>query len=408
MLKPLLVLYLCLAAPLFARVEVGIDRLFQPQYFKILEGKRIGLVTNQTGVDAHLRSTVDLIKEGAGPYQLVALFSPEHGIRGAAHAAVLVDDDIHGDRLPIYSLHGVTRRPTEEMLKGIDLILYDIQDVGVRIYTYPSTLYYVMEEAAKRGIEVVVLDRPNPINGVTVDGPLLDPQWRSFIGYIDIPFVHGLTMGELAQFFNAEYQVGCRLTVVPMKGWSREMSFRDTGLVWVPTSPQIPEPDTPLYYASTSILGEACSVVSIGVGTTQPFKVVGAPWIDGERLAQLLSRQNIPGVLFHPFSFTPFFGRFEKQQCSGVRIVITDPAAYRPVTTQFLIMGMIKTLHPNEFKEGCELSDEKRSFLLKAAGSEEVPRIIQSQPYIAWPLAELHQERRDKYLKIREKYLLYR
>jgi uncharacterized protein YbbC (DUF1343 family) len=392
---------------LFARVEVGIDRLFEPQFCKILEGKRIGLVTNQTGVDHQLRSSIDLIKEHAGSYALVALFSPEHGIRGAIQAEGWVDNEVDGESLPIYSLHGETRRPTEEMLKGIDLILYDIQDVGVRPYTYSSTLYYVMEEAAKRNIEVVVLDRPNPINGVTVDGPLLDPEWRSFIGYIDIPFVHGLTIGEMARFFNGEYEIGCRLTVIPLKGWHRKMSYKETGLLWVPTSPHIPEPDTPLYYASTNILGELLSIVSIGVGTTQPFKIVGAPWMDGGRLAALLSKQNLPGVLFHPFSFTPFFGRFEKQECSGIRIVITDPAKYRPVTTQFFIMGMIKTLHPIQFGEGCELTAERRSFLLKAAGSEEFLRIVKAEQYIAWPLAQLHENRRDRYLKIREKYLLY-
>lgn len=403
----LLLTFCLLIAPIYAAVQVGADRLFEPENLKVLEGKRVALVTNQTGIDSRLHSTVDLLKQHSGPYKLVALFSPEHGIQGAIEASAKVDHGVDRDGLPVFSLHGETRRPTEAMLKGVDLIVYDIQDVGVRCYTYPSTLYYVMEEAAKRGIEVVVLDRPNPINGMTVDGPHLDPAWRSFIGYVDVPFVHGMTIGELARFFNGEYKIGCRLSIIPMRGWKREMSFRETGLPWVPTSPQIPEADTPLYYASTVIFGETFSMASIGVGTTLPFKVVGAPWIDGSRLAQALAKQNLPGVLFQPYFFTPFFGRFKGECCGGVRLIVTDPSSYRPVTTQFVLMGMLKSLYPKEFEEGCKLSDDRRAFLAKAAGSEEIFRIIQSERYIAWPLAQLHQKRRDNFLAVRAKYLLY-
>ena len=196
------------------------------------------------------------------------------------------------------------------MLKGIDLLIYDIQDIGSRSYTFLSTLLYVMEEAAKQQIKVMVLDRPNPINGIVMDGPMLEEKWRSFLGYINVPYCHGMTIGELAQYFNGEYKIGCDLEVIPMKGWKRTMSFKDTHLPWVPTSPHVPEAETALVYPVTGILGEL-GIVNIGIGYTLPFKLIGAPWIQAEAFAEQLNQQQFPGVRFLPFYYRPFYGKFE-------------------------------------------------------------------------------------------------
>jgi len=399
LLLPLLAL-LCSAAS----VETGVDRLFR-EYEGLIHGKRIGLITNQTGVDRSLRSTIDRFQ--AADCHLVALFAPEHGLTGAIAAERKIASG-SSKHIPIYSLYGETRRPTDQMLSGIDLVVYDIQDVGVRCYTFASTLFYAMEEAAKRSIPVIVLDRPNPINGVTVDGPMLEEAHRSFIGYVNVPFVHGMTIGELARYFNTEYKIGCKLTVVPMKGWRRDMTFRDTGLPWVPTSPMIPEPDTPLYYASTSMIGEVAHTASIGIGTTTPFKVVGAPWIDGERYASALNKQGFAGVAFHPYCFSPFFGRYKQEVCQGVRLVVTDPQLYRPVATQYMMMGVLKSLYPTTFAMGVEMAQPRKEFLGKMFGSHLPFELIQRERYITWPLIESDHQMREHFLKQREKYLLYR
>jgi len=293
-----LLLSLLCCGPLLdaAPVQVGLERIFSPEYASLLKNKRIGLITNHTAVDSQLQSSIELFKANSkGAYTLAALFGPEHGIYGYGYAEEKIANGKDKDGIPIYSLHGKTRRPTEQMLQDIDLLVFDIQDIGSRSYTYISTMFYSMEEAAKLKIPMVVLDRPNPINGVVVDGPLLDENCRSFVSYISVPYCHGMTVGELAQFFNKEYKVGCNLTVVPMKGWQRSMSFHDTGLPWIPTSPHSPEADSALYYPATGILGEL-QMVNIGVGYTLPFKCVGAPWIDGEAFAEQLNAQNFPGV----------------------------------------------------------------------------------------------------------------
>lgn len=242
-MRYMLLLLLCVASTCWAKVELGVDVFFKDGIYKELKGKRVGLVTNHTGVNSQLQSTIDLFQNNAPGVKLVALFAPEHGINGQAYAWERVEDKKSAPGIPIYSLHGDTRRPTAKMLDGIDVLVYDIQDIGCRSYTYTTTLFYVMEEAAKRNIPVIVLDRPNPINGVIVDCPMLEEKWRSFIGYINVPYCHGMTIGELARFFNEKYEIGCKLKVVLMKGWKRSMSYKDTGLQWVPTSPHIPEAD---------------------------------------------------------------------------------------------------------------------------------------------------------------------
>jgi uncharacterized protein YbbC (DUF1343 family) len=347
---------------------------------------------------------LQLLQDNADHYKIVALFSPEHGLQGQQYAWEFVH---HGDDkgIPIYSLHGETRRPKPHMLKGIDALIYDIQCTGVRAYTYPTTLFYTMEEAAKLGIEVIVFDRPNPINGLVVDGPMLEEKWRSFIGYINIPYCHGMTIGELATFFNVEYNVGCKLKVIPMKGWKRSMSYRDTGLAWIPPSPYVPEPDTPLFYSSTGILGEL-HFLNIGIGFTLPFKVVGAPWIQATEFAAKLNGQKLPGVHFQPFHFRPFWGLYKGLDCQGVLIRVTDPHTYRPLSVQYLLLGMLKSLYPKEVLSRLAQNTSKDLFC-KANGTDAVYEILLKEKYPAWKLIELHKAEREAFLEKRKKYLIY-
>jgi len=388
-------------------VQVGVERLFSPPYDSLLRGKQIGLITNHTAIDSKGNSTVDLFKHHAGGlnYSIIALFAPEHGLRGTQHAGERVIDERDSEGVPIYSLHGVTRRPTAAMLKGITLLVYDIQDLGSRSYTYTTTLFYAMEEAAKERIPLLVLDRPNPLGGLLVDGPLLEEEYRSFLGYINVPYCHGLTTGELARYFNGEYNVGCDLTIIPMQGWKREMTFKETGLTWIPTSPQVPEAHTAFYYPTTGLLGEL-QLINIGIGYTLPFKVVGAPWIDAQRYAQHLNAQHLPGVRFHPFHYRPFFGRFAHQACHGVLIVITDPQVYLPVTAQFLLIGVLKALYPSHFQAALEESKQRQEIFNKVVGTAEVYRLLKEEQYIVWKLWAIHQQERLRYLCKRKSYLI--
>lgn len=411
--KKLSLLLLCLISCIFPiahaalQVKVGIDRLFEDRYASLLKGKRIGLITNQTGVNQQLDTTVDVLKANAKAkgYTLVALFAPEHGIDGSAYAYQTIEQSKDADNLPIYSLYGDTHRPTPEMLKGINLLIYDIQDIGARSYTYIATMFYAMEEAAKKGITFMVLDRPNPINGTMVDGPMLDEKWRSSVGYINVPYCHGMTVGELARYFNGEYEIGCKLEVVPMQGWKRQMTFQDTGLPWIPTSPYIPEATTPFFYPTTGILGEL-KLVNIGIGYTLPFKVVGAPWIDAQKFAEQLNSQNFAGVHFEPFYFRPIYGRYAKEACQGVLICITDSAKFKPVSTQYLILGILKSLYPEKFNDAIEAAKKRKETLCKLNGTEEVYRMIVEEKHIAWKLCALHTKERAAFMPLRKKYLI--
>lgn len=395
------------AAPHSPKVNVGIDLLFTEDNIDKLKGKRIGIITNQTSITSKVQPSLDLLRANAakGQYSIVALFSPEHGLTGTAYASENVDDTRTLDGIPVFSLHGKTRRPTAEMLKNIDLIIYDIQDLGSRSYTYCTTLFYVMEEAAPRNIEVMILDRPNPINGLTIDGPMLDDNLRSMVGYINVPYCHGMTIAELARFFNSEYKIGCKLSFIPMKGWKRTMSFHDTGLPWIPTSPHIPESTTPLYYPTTGILGEL-SLVSIGVGYTLPFKIVGAPWIDAALFAQHLNAQKFPGVHFEPFHFRPFYGKFTQEDCHGVLIMITNPLTFKPVSTQYLIIGILKSLYPDKFKEAFEASKSQKEMFHKVNGTKEIYNILKTIPFVVWTLRSFHEKEREEFRHRRLKYLI--
>jgi len=395
---------LVLASP---RISLGIDRLMTADFTPLLRNKRIGLICNHTSVNSKGEPTVEVLKRHAkeGEYTLISLFAPEHGVRGSAHAEKHVADEYDSDGIPVYSLFGATMRPTERMLQEIDVFIYDIQDIGTRSYTYSTTLFLAMEEAAKRDIQVIVLDRPNPINGLIVDGPMVEEKWRSIVGYVNVPYCHGMTIGELAHFFNEEYHIGCSLDVVPMKGWKRRMSFQDTGLVWIPSSPHIPEPSTVFYYPSTGMLGEL-QLLNIGVWYSLPFKIVGAPWIDADAFSQKLNEQKFPGVDFRPFHFRPYYGRFAHQECHGVLIVITDTEHYKPATTQYLLLGMLKSLYPKQFQDAVKAAEKRKTMFCRVNGTEEVYRLMTQEKYIIWPLKELHRKEREAFLARRQKYLI--
>ena len=405
-MKIILTFFLFCASLISApKVQLGVDQFLKESYLADLNRKRVAIVTNHTGVDSELKLTVDRLIEHEGSYQVVALFSPEHGFAGSSYAGEHVVDG--KGKIPCYSLHGDHRRPTDQMLEGIDVIIYDIQEVGARSYTYTTTLYYVMEEAAKRGIQVIVLDRPNPMGGVVVDGPLLEERQKSFVSYLNVPYCHGMTIGELAQFFNAESATHCSLKVISMKGWKREMSFEETGLVWVPTSPQIPEIDTPFYYPATGLLGEL-ELVSIGVGYTLPFKIVGAPWIDADQLAAALNRQKLAGVKFLPFHFKPFFGPYKQQECHGIRLVVTDKRRFRPVTTGYLIMGILKSLYPHEvLMRLTKLSANKKAMFCHVNGTTRIWDLFSSEQYPGWKMASIDSDERKAFCEKRKRYLLY-
>jgi uncharacterized protein YbbC (DUF1343 family) len=390
-----------------AEVELGVDVFFKDGHRELLQGKRIGLITNHTGVDSQMRSTIELFAKCAPGIKLVALFAPEHGLTGNSYAFEEILDKKTPSGIPIYSLHGKTRRPTAQMLEGIDALVYDIQDIGCRPYTYTTTLFYVIEEAAKLKIPVIVLDRPNPINGLIVDGPMLQEKWRSFLGYANVPYCHGMTVGELASYFNDHYKIGCVLKVIPMKGWKRSMNYADTGLTWIPTSPYIPESDTPQFYASTGLLGEL-SLVNIGIGYTLPFKVIGAPWIKGAELAQKLNEQNLPGVQFLPFHYRPFYGLYKGKDCQGVLIIVTDSKTYRPVTSQYMILGLLKNLYPKQVLDKLNaLNPTKKDLFCKASGNEAMLSLLLQEKYVAWKLILFEKEERHQFRKDRKKYLLY-
>lgn len=404
--------WLCLLFPLSlfatAKVKVGLENLFTKAHINQIKGKNLGLITNQTAITSQLTHAIPLFKENASEHHftLKALFSPEHGIDGSIWGWATIENSVDPDGIPIYSLWGKNWRPTEEMLEGLDLLIFDIQDIGSRSYTYITTLFFAMEEAAKHHLPILVCDRPNPINGLVVDGPMVDEKhFRSRVGYINIPYCHGMTIGELAHYFNEEYHVGCELYVVPMTGWKRDMTFSDTGLFWVPTSQYIPHPHTPLFYPITGIIGEL-RFVNTGVGYTLPFQLIGAPFVDGVKLANHLNAQKLPGVHFTPHHWKPMLGRFKDKPCQGVLIHITDHTIFAPVTTAYTLLGLLKSLYPKEFTESLLDSLDREEMFCKVNGTASVLELLKNEKYVTWKLRGLHQKQREAFANKREKYLL--
>jgi uncharacterized protein YbbC (DUF1343 family) len=326
------------------RVQTGLD-VFEVQKFASLRGKRVGLITNHTGQDFQGKTTIELLAHASG-VQLVALFSPEHGIAGHADEKVSSSKDA-STGLPIFSLYGEHLRPTDEMLQGIDALVFDVQDAGVRFYTYTSTMGYCMEEAAKHNIPFYVLDRPNPINGDIVEGPMLDPDKTAFVAYLPLPVRYGLTIGELAQLFNAEKHINCDLHVVAMKNWHRNYFYESTGLRWIPPSPNLRTLKGAILYPGLEVLQNAG--VSVGRGTEQPFEEFGAPWINGDEIAESLNMRNLPGVRFVNQPYIPVSGLYAGQHCGGVGIRVTDREAVRSMRVGLEIAALLQKKYPDHF-----------------------------------------------------------
>jgi uncharacterized protein YbbC (DUF1343 family) len=324
----------------------GIDVL-ERDGFKQLAGMKIGLVTNQTGRDLKGRPTIDVLKEAPG-VSLVSLFSPEHGIRGELDVSKIDDSKDEKTGLPVYSLYGETRRPKPEQIKDLDAIVYDIQDIGARFYTYTATLRNVMEEAAKLGKPIYVLDRPNPINGVAVEGSLADEDKLSFIAPHTTPVRYGLTIGEYAQLMNAERKIGADVRVIKMDGWARSMWFDETGQTWINPSPNMRSLTEATLYPGIGLL--ETTNVSVGRGTDTPFEVVGAPWIDGQQLAKFLNDRNLTGVRFVPIRFKPNASVYKDQDLGGINIVVTDRRLFRSVPTGYEIAAALRKLYPSQWE----------------------------------------------------------
>ena len=327
------------------RVQLGIDVL-ESEKFAPLRGKRIGLITNHTGQDALGRSTVDQLSHAAG-VQLVALFSPEHGLAGRSDDDNVASGKDAATGLPIYSLYGDTRHPTDEMLKGLDALVFDVQDAGVRFYTYTTTMAYCMEEAAKRHIAFYVLDRPNPLGGEIIEGPTVDADKTAFVAYFPIPIRYGLTIGELAEFFNHENHIDCDLHVIEMKNWHRNYFFESTGIRWTPPSPSLRTLKGSIVYPGLEILQSAG--VSVGRGTESPFEEFGAPWIVGADVAGDLNRLHLPGLHFSDQPFIPVSGLYGGHRCGGVGVRVTDRAAVRSIRMGIEIATILKKRYPNDF-----------------------------------------------------------
>jgi uncharacterized protein YbbC (DUF1343 family) len=343
----LLAFVLPLNADKSPKVMNGIDVL-REQNFAPLAGKNVGLITNHTGLASDGTTTIDLLYRSEA-CKLVALFSPEHGIRGVVDSPVISSMD-EATGLPIYSLYGENRRPTPEMLKGIDALVFDIQDIGARFYTYITTMAYCMEAAAKQNIPYYVLDRPNPVGGIKVEGPMLDEDKTSFVGYMPLPVRHGMTVGELARYFNREKKIGAQLHVIEMKGWRRSFYFWDTGQLWVDPSPNMRNMLEAVLYPGVCLL--EASNLSVGRGTDRPFELVGAPWIEPRDLAAALQSVQPPGVKFVPVFFTPSASIYRGTKCGGVSILITDSEKLNSVLVGLTLISVLRRLYPTEFEVG--------------------------------------------------------
>lgn len=375
-------------------VMLGIDNLLKD--LAPLHGKAIGIIANPTAVDKNFRHIVDILHDKE-ELQLAAIFGPEHGFRGDENGSVENSVDPHTN-LVVYSLYGETQKPTTEMLREIDLLLFDIQDAGARFYTYISTMAYSMEAAAEKGLEFVVLDRPNPINGTSVEGPILEESFQSFVGPYPLPIRHGMTIGELALYFNNEFGIGADLSVIPMVNWSREQWYDDTGLGnWIQPSPNLPTLATATVYPGTCLL-EGTNI-SEGRGTTRPFEVIGAPFINAMELARFLTQRELPGAVFRPISFIPLWQKYEGQRVYGVQIHVVHRDAFQPVRTGVEILTAIQTLYPGQL-------DFKQETFDRLAGTSQLREAILNGESVDF-IVNSWQSAIQSFKVKRQKYLLY-
>lgn len=396
----------------FAQVKPGIEVL-EESGFQALQGKRVGLVTNPSGVDRELRSTIDILAKAPG-VKLVALYAPEHGVRGDIYAGGKVEsgrDESTG--LPVHSLYGSTRQPTKEMLNGVDIVVYDIQDVGTRSYTFISTLGLVMRTCAELGIPVMVLDRPNPLGGLKIEGPLVRDGFHSFVSQYKIPYIYGLTVGELATLINEEGlnrgqngrsgHLKCKLTVIPMEGWMREMLFNDTGLPWVLPSPNIPYPENAIGYPSAGLCGELYNYLNIGIGYTLPFGTFAEEWIDADKLKARLDSYQLPGVAWRTIHYKPISGRLNGKLVHGVQYFYTDYEAATITLTQFYVMQAVYELYgKNPFKD----AGDRMSMFNKVCGTDFVSSTFGRSMKVS-DIAGYWSADVDDFRRVAQKYYIY-
>ena len=406
-------LFVAAAMTVAAAVKPGVEVL-RDNGFKQLAGKRVGLITNPTGIDNNLKSTVDILHEAAN-VELVALFGPEHGVRGDVHAGDEVGNSVDpATGVKVYSIYGKTKKPTPEMLEGIDALVYDIQDIGCRSFTFVSTLGLALEACAENDIELVVLDRPNPLGGEKIEGSYVEDGYFSFVSQYRIPYIYGLTVGELALLINGCGlncgQLGdrkpsrCNLTVIPMSGWSRDMLYKDTGLPWVLPSPNIPSDESALCYPASGLCGELYGFLNIGVGYTLPFQTFAAEWIDAESLKEVLDSYHLPGVAFRTIYYTPFAGSSKGNLVQGVQYFFTNYGAAAVTEVQFYVMQAIAQLYPDkgafEVAEGTGLFD-------KVCGSDYVRETF-GKRYMFSDIEDYWRKDVEQFRQMSRKYYLYK
>ena len=364
---------------------------------ELIKHKSIGLITNSTGIDEKLDSNISLLLKHP-EIKLKAIFSPEHGLWGAAQDAVSISSSQHAS-IPIFSLYGKTVKPTPEMLKGLDALIFDIQDVGVRFYTYVSTMVLAMEACVESGLEFIVLDRPNPISG-KMEGNVLDPQFSSFVGHLPILLRHGMTVGELARLFSGHFGICANLHVVAMENWNRDMWFDETRLHWVMPSPNMPTPDTAMVYPGMCLF-EGTNL-SEGRGTTRPFEIIGAPYIDAHKLADKLNELALPAVKFRPTYFIPIFSKHKAKSCGGVQIHVIERNTFAPLRKALYMIHTIKAIYPDEF----QWLGKDRPFFDRLMGTDKV-RMALSDDQPVDDIISSWQNEVAEFCDIREKYLLY-
>jgi uncharacterized protein YbbC (DUF1343 family) len=399
---------LAAALPLVAAAEVKLgNEVLARSGFKALKGKRVGLITNPSGVNRKLDTTIEVLRAAPG-VKLVALFGPEHGVYGDVPAGDKVPSRIdERTGLPAHSLYGATHRPTREMLQGLDALVYDLQDTGCRSYTFVSTMGVAMDACGEFGVEFVVLDRPNPLGGNRIEGPMVENKFRSFVSKWDVPYVYGLTCGELALMINGEGWITnrCKLTVVPLNGWRRSMVWRDTGLPWVPTSPHVPHGESALYQVATGMLGEIGGV-STGIGYTLPFECIAAPGIEPHKLAAALNGYGLPGAKFQPIVYQPYYFSFSNQVIAGVQLYFSDPARAPLTAINFYALEALKKVADRDLFD--EAVKRKKSFSMfdKVNGTDATRKALQAGTPAAEIVASWKPDE-EAFLKQRKKYLLY-
>lgn len=387
-------------------VKTGIEVLKESN-FKILQGKKVGLITNPTGVDNNLQSTIDIL-HAAPNVHLVALYGPEHGVRGDVHAGDKIDSFTDSNTgVPVHSLYGATRKPTKEMLEGVEVLVYDIQDIGCRSYTYISTMFLAMQAAAENNIEFVVLDRPNPLGGLKVEGNLVEKEFTSFVSQLPIPYVYGLTCGELAEMIIGEKMMStpCQLTVVKMKKWRRKMNFEDTGLPWIPTSPHIPFAHSAYFYPVSGILGEL-GYMSIGVGYTLPFEMFAAEWLEAEKFAAALNAKQLPGITFRPIHLKPYYSVGQGKNFQGVQIYLTDFSKARLSDIQFHVMEVAAQLYPDK-RVFDHAAQDRFNMFDKVSGSDFI-RLEFSKNHRFSDIQSYWNKDEEAFKHLSKKYYLYR